>query len=255
MTTIVPRYLSIACMLLVSFAVGPTAAWAQDVHVSGHGGEVHKRVMVIRDGQDGAHSFSYFTGQRAFLGISMLELTPGLRAHFGTDDDAGVMISEVEPDSPAALAGLEAGDILLSIDGESVGSGHDVIAAIRPRTEGDTIELEVLRDGQALPFSATLVERERPNVDVGSWGWTSDGSGQSLELLLKCKDEEDCPEHLELGSENWEAALSTLHERVQSPDFQERIFEFHSGSEELEKRLEELEKQLEELQSQLDRLN
>jgi len=250
------RHLTTAGLVIVGLAYAAAPGFAQQPDVSQRNSRAIERRVVIVDGDDDSqHTFAYSTGRGAFLGISMLELTPGLRRHFDVEDDSGVMISDVETDSPAALAGLEAGDILLSVDGARVARGHDVASAIRPHEEGDSVELEVLRDGQILTFSAALTERERQNIDVGAWAWNSDGSDRPLMFQLHCADDENCPEEMMIGSEMFEDALSTLQERVQSPDFQQRIMEFHSGNEALEKRLEELEEQLAELQEQLDRLN
>jgi len=250
------RRLFITCLLVAGLALGPAAGFAQPVEDSEDDGlRIERRVIMVNGDHHESHSFAYSTASRAYLGISMLELTPGLRRHFGTDDDSGVMISEIEADSPAALAGLEAGDILLSVEGDRVAHGHEVAAAIRPRSDGDTVALEVLRDGQSLSFSAILAERERPNIDVGAWAWTQDNGDRPLTLQIICEDDEDCPEHLEFAPEMFGDALSTLRERVESGDFQERFLEFHAGNDALEKRLKELEAQLADLQEQLERMN
>lgn len=78
----------------------------------------------------------------------------------GRDDGGrGALITEVAPDSPAADAGLEAGDIVVSAGETPVDGQPAFVAAIRDKSPGDTIEIEVLRDGERLTLSATLIQR------------------------------------------------------------------------------------------------
>ncbi|MFZ9539879.1 MAG: S1C family serine protease [Ilumatobacteraceae bacterium] len=78
----------------------------------------------------------------------------------GRDDGGrGAVITEVAPDSPAFDAGLEAGDIVVSAGGTPVDGQGALVAAIRDQSPGDTIEIQVLRNGDRLTLSATLIER------------------------------------------------------------------------------------------------
>jgi S1-C subfamily serine protease len=49
------------------------------------------------------------------LGVMVMSLTPELRKHFGAPDDRGVLVAHVEPDTPAAKAGVEVGDVIAPI--------------------------------------------------------------------------------------------------------------------------------------------
>ena len=69
---------------------------------------------------------------------------------------AGARIEGVTDGGPADLAGLRAGDIILSVDGRRIVNGIDLVVQVRSRAPGDTVELLVERDGQELPISATL---------------------------------------------------------------------------------------------------
>ena len=75
------------------------------------------------------------------------------------DGGRGALIKEVAPDSPADRAGLLAGDIVVSAGGTPVDGQPAFVAAIRDLSPGDSIEIEVLRDGKRLTLSATLIER------------------------------------------------------------------------------------------------
>lgn len=75
------------------------------------------------------------------------------------DGGRGAVITEVGADSPASTAGIEPGDIVVDVDGTPIDGQGALIAAIRDRSPGDTIAIEVLRGGSRLTLTATLVER------------------------------------------------------------------------------------------------
>src|SRR5262245_50302044 len=112
---------SIAWSLALGLAVlagAPTAARA------GEEGEkrVEKRKVVVVSGE-GKPMVWESDGpmvSRGYLGVGLTDLTPELRTHFGAPEDAGVMVSKVEPGSPADKAGIKVGDVLASIDGKEV---------------------------------------------------------------------------------------------------------------------------------------
>jgi serine protease Do len=85
--------------------------------------------------------------QRGRLGISIQDLTQSLAESFGLKKPGGALIGSVEKDSPAAKAGLEAGDVILSIDGKEISSSGQLpplVADIRP---GDSAKLKIWRKG------------------------------------------------------------------------------------------------------------
>lgn len=93
---------------------------------------------------------------RAYLGIQMSTLTPELRdrinddpnSNFNVDTDRGVLIQSVAPDGPAASAGLRAGDVILSIDGEDITSSDRLQQYVEFAAVGDELEIAVLRNGE-----------------------------------------------------------------------------------------------------------
>jgi putative serine protease PepD len=87
-----------------------------------------------------------------FLGVSI---------ESRTDGGAGSVITTVQPDSPADAAGILEGDVVLAVDGEPVNGQAGLVAAIRDRNPGDTIEIDLVRDGERLTVSATLVARPK----------------------------------------------------------------------------------------------
>ncbi len=88
----------------------------------------------------------------------------GRRVSLGTvpdfaDTGPGVRIESVLPDSPAARAGLTGGDRLKSIDGRQITDLRSYANILRELSPGETITIEVERDGETLEMTATLVAR------------------------------------------------------------------------------------------------
>jgi PDZ domain-containing protein len=111
-------------------------------------------------------------GRRGFIGVTLLEITPELRAHFGAPKDAGVLVSDVESGTPAAKAGLEVGDVITEIDGKRVESSRDLSRGIRSRKAGETVQLDVVRARASRKMSVTVEEREarQRTIDLGDLG-------------------------------------------------------------------------------------
>jgi serine protease Do len=96
------------------------------------------------------------TSPRARLGVQLNEMTPELAEYFGAKD-GGVLVARVTPDSPAAKAGLKAGDVITSIDGDRVRDTEDVIDELRDK-DGE-ITLGIVRDKKESSVKTTIEER------------------------------------------------------------------------------------------------
>jgi serine protease Do len=96
-------------------------------------------------------------GAQPRLGIRVQELSPQLAEYFGTND--GVLVSSVETDSPAAKAGLRAGDVVTAVNGKAVTSSSELVEAVRSTEEELTIDY--MRDKKAGSTKATLEKPEK----------------------------------------------------------------------------------------------
>jgi hypothetical protein len=83
----------------------------------------------------------------------------GVIPEFGEATQPGVAISGVRPASPAAKAGLRAGDVIVRFAGVDVKTLEDLTFALRAKRPGDRVGVTVMRDGQARELEATLEER------------------------------------------------------------------------------------------------
>ncbi|MFN7572730.1 MAG: Do family serine endopeptidase [Betaproteobacteria bacterium] len=84
--------------------------------------------------------------QHARMGVLLQEMNQGLAESFGLKKPDGALVAKVEPNSAAAGAGLQAGDVILSIDGKPVEAAGDVSSRIGLAKPGETVKLSVWRD-------------------------------------------------------------------------------------------------------------
>ncbi|MEM7293895.1 MAG: Do family serine endopeptidase, partial [Pseudomonadota bacterium] len=104
--------------------------------------------------------------RRGRLGIAAQSLTPELAQAFSLDRSAGVVIVEVEPESPAATAGLKIGDVVVVVGGRRVRHSDDVRNIIGLLRVGQRVTMRVVRDGVEREVMATI-EAEREVVLKG----------------------------------------------------------------------------------------
>ena len=91
---------------------------------------------------------------RGFLGIAPEDLTPALQTQYGQKD--GALVRDVQLDSPAGKAGIEAGDIVTAFDGKPVHGEVSLREAISATPPGKTVTMRYVRDGLSSTASATL---------------------------------------------------------------------------------------------------
>jgi serine protease Do len=95
-----------------------------------------------------------------FLGVSNpVAIDPVVAAQNGLPVDHGVYIADVAPDSPAAQAGLQPGDVVTAIDGEPIDQNHPLEEFLFEHKPGDTVELTVQRGKDELKLKVKLGER------------------------------------------------------------------------------------------------
>lgn len=96
--------------------------------------------------------------RRGRLGVIIQDFTPDLAEALGVDASRGAIVTKVEPDSPAEAAGLQAGDLIVAVDGTAVDGSGDLRNLIGLKRSGSEVELTVLREGERLSVKARLQE-------------------------------------------------------------------------------------------------
>jgi len=110
------------------------------------------------------------TVRRGYIGITMNQfgINDSAKEYYGLPDSNGVIVQEVVAGGPADKAGLKRGDVIRKITGEPVKDNQDLVARISSRKPGDTVKLEVFRDGHTRDVNLTL--GTRPDVDTMARG-------------------------------------------------------------------------------------
>jgi serine protease Do len=96
--------------------------------------------------------FVWSSGQGRQIGVGIVPLSKQLAEHFRVD--GGAMIDEVRENSPAAKAGLRAGDIIVEANGTAVKNQFDLIRIINEKKDGD-VQLTIVRDGNRQTITVT----------------------------------------------------------------------------------------------------
>ena len=171
---------------------------------------------------------------RGYLGVRLLGVTADLKEFYGASGDAGVLVSAVEAESPAAAAGFRVGDLITSVAGEETGRPEEVVRAVGRLEPEETVSVGVVRDRAPLDLEVTVGERE------GAVWLSGDHlpDWEELELLR-----EELPEVV-LDSE---AAREAMREALEEARAQMGSLDFGEMAERLaaaEERLRELERRL-----------
>lgn len=98
---------------------------------------------------------------RGWLGIEIQELTPQLAESFGLEKMQGLIIAGVFRNGPAHLAGLQPGDIMLSINASPITNGRQSMSDIARLRPDEKAEIVILREGEKMTLTATVGERPK----------------------------------------------------------------------------------------------
>ena len=177
-----------------------------------------KRTVIIKDGKvitDNVEPFDFevlgldgdlLGGRRAFLGVTLVDITPELREYYGADRDAGVLVSSLEDNGPADKAGVKVGDIITGVDGKDIASSYQLRKAMKDKKDGDPVRLDILRGRSRQTIVANVVEREGrgllPRIEAlqmepGEWRTRVSALPNCVELQSKLKELEAKMKELE----------------------------------------------------------
>ena len=131
-----------------------------------------------------------FMPHRGRLGVQIQPMTAELREYFKAPSDRGLLVTRVDPDGPAARAGLHVGDVILTAGGAPLERPFDLVKAVGRVPAGQTLELRVIREGHERTFNVEPQGAATPWVDPDYWGeWMEKGLQQGTESLRRRLDD------------------------------------------------------------------
>jgi serine protease Do len=104
------------------------------------------------------------TVTRGWLGVSVQPLNPGLARSLGVDKAQGALVAEVTPHGPAANAGIQRGDVILTYDGKKIDEPSALPMLVASTAVGKNVPLEVAREGKTTTINVTVGKLPDENV-------------------------------------------------------------------------------------------
>ncbi len=165
-------------------------------------------------------------GHRGYMGVGILDLNEQLGDYFGVKDGDGVLITEVEEDSPAEKAGLKAGDVIVGADDEDITDSEDIFDVMSDKEEGDTVSITYLRKGakHTVPVEVTEESYSMHNISL-----------PNLNIQIP-----NIP------------SIKGIDRMNLDKEYNLEMDDFHEEMQQLKKELQELREDLKDLESKLD---
>ncbi len=123
---------------------------------------------------------------RGYLGVGIQPLTPALAESFGLDRATGALVNQVVAGSPASLAGLQRGDLLLTYNGREINGVRSLQLLVANTPAGGSADIGILRAGKRMELTVTIVSREQQAAahEPAESGKTQDGRKTGLGLTV-----------------------------------------------------------------------
>ena len=100
-----------------------------------------------------------------YIGIGISDVTPEEAKFFHVDNASGAVVTQVEPNSPGAKAGLKVGDVITELNGKAVSDAGELQVEVGQKQPETTLHLKALRDGNPLDVPVTLEAMGKGNND------------------------------------------------------------------------------------------
>jgi serine protease Do len=118
---------------------------------------------------------------RGYLGVHIQDVTPGLAKQFGLNQGGGVLIGDVSPDTPAAKAGMQKGDIVTALNGQPVTAANQLQVQISQMAPGASAKLTIWRDGKSRELTVNLGQLPETAEKAGA-GEENQGALEGVEV-------------------------------------------------------------------------
>lgn len=191
-------------------------------------GERKKRPMLFLDKHSGkieppeGPNFHWQEAKRPFLGIGMEMVEGDYGTYFGLKEKTGVVVRSLEEDSPAAKAGLKAGDLLVMVGEQKIENVSDVHKGLGKLKPGDKVDLVVLRRGKSQKFAVILGEHKGPpffRFFKGEGNWMPDGEKGFRHFFFNGDEEGglmDLREHMHLNRDDMKENIHIQKKKIDS---------------------------------------
>jgi serine protease Do len=103
---------------------------------------------------------------RGWLGVGIQDISEEVAEYYGIEEKKGVLVTEVFPGDPADKAGIKSKDIILSINGKTVGTAREITGMIADTGVGETVKIKVLRNGKAKTYKVEIAKREDAKISA-----------------------------------------------------------------------------------------
>jgi S1-C subfamily serine protease len=133
--------------------INSAAAGAATAENIGFAIPVDEALSVVRD------ILSEPQDQQAWMGVSILDLTPEAAAQLSLDTTEGVLVAGTFNGSPAEDAGMQEGDVIVAIDGTDTADTGDLADVLDDKDPGDTIEVQLIGSGGERTVQVELAQR------------------------------------------------------------------------------------------------
>lgn len=119
---------------------------------------------------------------RGYIGVEIQDVNSDIAKQFGLSQNTGVLISQVEPNTPGSRAGLKQGDIVLSVNGHPVQDTGQLRLRISETAPGTPVKLQIWRDNQTMDVGLTLAQLPEQSANNGAPGENSGGVMQGVQV-------------------------------------------------------------------------
>jgi C-terminal processing protease CtpA/Prc len=186
--------------------------------------------------------YSVTSDKGGYLGVSILDPGDQLGDYFGVKDGDGALVTSVVEDSPAAEAGIKAGDVIVKIGDTEIDGTEDVYDAMEDYKKGDKVDVQVIRDKHERSLAVTIGE----NKD-NSYSYSYHFNGPDMNIRVpKMKG-------------MWNGSYNNLDEYLNSDEFKDQMEQLKDQIKELKENFrtqqrdqaQQLRDQLQELRDQL----
>lgn len=104
---------------------------------------------------------------RGWLGVMIQKVTPDLAKSFNLADEAGALVGDVTPGSPAEKAGIKPGDIIVEFNGKAIKEMNELPRLVAAVPVGKTVDVKILREGKSQLFKVQIQELDEKQIASG----------------------------------------------------------------------------------------